>query len=67
MQNYSFWCPVITVCALFTDRRTDRWTEGWLTDAGQEQMRKAQLEALSIAKKEQNANFVFHVINTIVK
>ena len=33
MHNYSFWCPVVTICGLLTiDGRMDRRMEGWMQD-----------------------------------
>jgi len=47
MHNYSFGAPVVTVCALFTDRRTDRLTDGRQTSTDNKSL--AELKALICA------------------
>jgi len=48
MHNYSFGPPVVTVCALFTDRQMDRQTDGRQTSTDYKSL--AELKALSCAK-----------------
>ena len=49
MHDYSFWCPVVTVGALFTDGRMDGQIIGSRTRL--DDISTAELKALSCAKK----------------
>ena len=54
MHDYSVWCPVVTVCALFTDVRTYGHTY-ILTDGRQtklDDISTAELKAFSCAKNQ---------------
>ena len=51
MHDYSFWCPVVTVGALFTDGRMDGQIIGSRTRL--DDISTAELKALSCAKKGQ--------------
>ena len=54
MQEYSFWSPVVTVCALFTDGQTDGRTDGQTdgpTDIGLDAGRDRTTAVLEIYQK----------------
>jgi len=48
MHNYSFGPPVVTVCALFTDRQMDRRTDGRQTSTDYKSL--AEIKDLSWSK-----------------